>query len=61
MNLTDEELPSEVENYNLKEVGLYKSEEHPVRPLIIKVIIFLHLYFTIHGAFERKSFKDFKS
>ena len=42
MDLTEEELPSQVEAVNLSQIGLVKYPKLPCKPLLVKVRLFLY-------------------
>lgn len=47
MNLTDNELPTQIQGLNLKQIGFEKYLHLPVKPLLVKVLLNLKLNFVL--------------
>lgn len=47
MNLTDDELPTQIQGLNLKQIGFEKYLQLPVKPLLVKVLLNLTLNFVL--------------
>lgn len=47
MNLTDNELPTQIQGLNLKQIGFEKYLHLPVKPLLVKVLLNLKMNFVL--------------
>lgn len=54
MNLTEDELPSSIEGFNIKEIGFEKIKHYPCVPLFVKSLYTVMFWVTLRQFMQER-------